>query len=85
MRCFVVRLVLQSLGFIVEAGYSTELWQKRKSYKLIQVFHTLPHFEMYLFVILFSDSAQGERGVLPYMGKGMSSLRGYGFFFETFR
>ena len=36
---------------------------------------------MYLFVILPFDSAPGERAVLPYMGRrGMSSLKGCGFF-----
>ena len=35
---------------------------------------------MYLIMILPFDSAQGERGVLPYEGNiGMSSLKGYGF------
>ena len=73
-------LSCQSLGFSVETEYSNETKVERKRYKLIQVFHILPHFEMYLYVILSCDSAQGERPILPYMGIGMSSLRGYVFF-----
>ena len=34
--------------------------EKRKSYKLIQVFYTLTQFEVYLFVILPSTHADKE-------------------------
>ena len=66
------------MGFSVEARYSTEpTVEKKLSYKLIRVYYTSTHFEMFLFVILPFDSAQGERAVLPYMGyRGMSSLKG---------
>ena len=66
MRCFVIRLVARAWGFSSRRDIVLKLWQKRKSYKLIQVFYTLPHFEMYLFVILSCDSAQGEKGTPIY-------------------
>ena len=57
-------LVARACGFLVKARYSTEPIVEKKSYKLIQVYYTSTHFEMYLFVILPFDSAQGERAVL---------------------
>ena len=40
---------------------------------------------MFLFVILPFDSAQGERAALSYMAcRGMSSLKGCGFFLKHF-
>ena len=79
-------LSCQSLGFLVEARYSTEpTVEKKLSYKLIRVYYTSTYFEMFLFVILPFDSAQGERAVLPYMGyRGMSSLKGCAEFLKTF-
>ena len=73
--------LLCTVRFLVEARYSTEpIVEKKLSYKLIRVYYTSTHFEMYLFVILPFDSVQGERAVLPYMGcRGISSLKGCGF------
>ena len=76
-----IRLVATSWGFKSRQDIVLNLLWKRKSYKLIQVYYTSTHFEMFLFVILPFDSAQGERAVLPYMDcRGMSSLKGCGFY-----
>ena len=76
-----IRLVARAWGFLSRRDIVLNLLWKRKGYKLIQVYYTSTHFEMFSFVILPFDFVQGERAV-PLMwavGDCRGSLKGCGF------
>ena len=66
-----IRLVARAWGFQSRRDVLLNLLWKRKSYKLIEVYHTSTHFEM-----CFCVTLPKERGPYSLGCRGMCSLKG---------